>query len=643
MNYTLNKTADQLGAKTSTFASLKKLWPLLAIEKKNLGLALIAILVNSGLNLASPILIGIAIDKYVVTKQFNGVLVYSGILLVMYSASLVAAYLQTTIMGGVGQRTLFNLRSQIFLKLQSLPVAFFNQNKAGDLISRINNDTDKLSQFFSQALVQFVASLFMILGAGIFVISISPRLGSTSLIPALLLIIFTQLISPWIKKQNALNLKSVGGMSAEIQESLNNFKAIIAFNRRDYFREKFNEVNHTNYTTSVRAGLVNTIFLQPLYSFAANIAQLIVLAYGIYLIAAGNFTLGLLISFLSYLGRFYDPLRQIAALWSSFQVALASWDRITDILSLESNLTTLPQTEKIATSGVLAFDQVSFGYPDGKEVLHNINIRLEKEKTYALVGPTGGGKTTTASLMARLYDPAILEFNNVHFKYPNGKEVLHNINLTLDKGKTYALVGPTGGGKTTTASLMARLYDPTIGEVFLNGKDIRSYSPEERTKKIGFILQEPVMFSGTVRENILYGNEEYATDTNEQLKADIDKAGLGKLLERFDQGLETKLTASGDSVSLGQKQLIAFMRAVLRHPEILILDEATANIDTVTEKLLEDILANLSTDTTKIIIAHRLNTIQNADEIFFVNGGEVVQAGSMDHAMEMLLQHNRKS
>jgi ATP-binding cassette subfamily B protein len=220
---------------------------------------------------------------------------------------------------------------------------------------------------------------------------------------------------------------------------------------------------------------------------------------------------------------------------------------------------------------------------------------------------------------------------------------LHNINLTLDKGKTYALVGPTGGGKTTTASLMARLYDPTIGEVFLNGKDIRSYSPEERTKKIGFILQEPVMFSGTVRENILYGNEEYATDTNEQLKADIDKAGLGKLLERFDQGLETKLTASGDSVSLGQKQLIAFMRAVLRHPEILILDEATANIDTVTEKLLEDILANLSTDTTKIIIAHRLNTIQNADEIFFVNGGEVVQAGSMDHAMEMLLQHNRKS
>lgn len=588
MNYTLNKTADQLGAKTSTFASLKKLWPLLAIEKKNLGLALIAILVNSGLNLASPILIGIAIDKYVVTKQFNGVLVYSGILLVMYSASLVAAYLQTTIMGGVGQRTLFNLRSQIFLKLQSLPVAFFNQNKAGDLISRINNDTDKLSQFFSQALVQFVASLFMILGAGIFVISISPRLGSTSLIPALLLIIFTQLISPWIKKQNALNLKSVGGMSAEIQESLNNFKAIIAFNRRDYFREKFNEVNHTNYTTSVRAGLVNTIFLQPLYSFAANIAQLIVLAYGIYLIAAGNFTLGLLISFLSYLGRFYDPLRQIAALWSSFQVALASWDRITDILSLESNLTTLPQTEKIATSGVLAFDQVSFGYPDGKEVLHRITFVLEP-------------------------------------------------------GKTYALVGPTGGGKTTTASLMARLYDPTDGRVLLNGQDIRSFSAAERAAKIGFILQEPFLFTGTVRDNTLYGNTKYAGLSNEQLKEIIEHAGLQKLLARFDQGLDTPVASSGDSISLGQRQLVAFMRAVLREPELLILDEATANIDTVTEQLLEEILQKLPTRTTKVIIAHRLNTIENADEIFFVNSGEVVRAGSLNHAVEMLMHGKRES
>lgn len=563
------------------------MWPLVAEEKNFIISALIAMIVNSALNLVAPSLIAHTVDTFILNKDYQGVLVFAGIILVLYLFGLISSYVQTRLMGGVGQRVLYRLRNQIFNKLQSLPVAFFNQNKAGDLISRINNDTDKINQFFSQSLIQFLANIFMMAGAAMFLLSINIRLGAATLAPAGVLFFITIMLSAWVKRENLLSSKSLGGMSSEIQESLNNFKIIIAFNRRDYFKKRFQDVNNKNYSAAIGAGIANNTFT-PIYGLASNLGQLIVLAYGIALISDGQFTIGLLISFLAYANNFYNPLRQLAALWANFQTALASWERVHEILLMENNLPILSDT-------------------------------TESKRT------------------------AILEFNNVHFKYPNGKEVLHNINLTLDKGKTYALVGPTGGGKTTTASLMARLYDPTIGEVFLNGKDIRSYSPEERTKKIGFILQEPVMFSGTVRENILYGNEEYATDTNEQLKADIDKAGLGKLLERFDQGLETKLTASGDSVSLGQKQLIAFMRAVLRHPEILILDEATANIDTVTEKLLEDILANLSTDTTKIIIAHRLNTIQNADEIFFVNGGEVVQAGSMDHAMEMLLQHNRKS
>jgi ATP-binding cassette subfamily B protein len=585
MNYDLNKSENT--EKISVWRAAKKLWPLISEEKNFIILALIAMIVNSTLNLVAPSLIAHTVDTFILNKDYQGVLVFAGIILVLYLFGLISSYVQTRLMGGVGQRVLYRLRNQIFNKLQSLPVAFFNQNKAGDLISRINNDTDKINQFFSQSLIQFLANIFMMAGAAIFLLSINIRLGAATLAPAGVLFFITIMLSAWVKRENLLSSKSLGGMSSEIQESLNNFKIIIAFNRRDYFKKRFQDVNNKNYSAAIGAGIANNTFT-PIYGLASNLGQLIVLAYGIALISDGQFTIGLLISFLAYANNFYNPLRQLAALWANFQTALASWERVHEILLMENNLPILSDT-------------------------------TESKRT------------------------AILEFNNVHFKYPNGKEVLHNINLTLDKGKTYALVGPTGGGKTTTASLMARLYDPTIGEVFLNGKDIRSYSPEERTKKIGFILQEPVMFSGTVRENILYGNEEYATDTNEQLKADIDKAGLGKLLERFDQGLETKLTASGDSVSLGQKQLIAFMRAVLRHPEILILDEATANIDTVTEKLLEDILANLSTDTTKIIIAHRLNTIQNADEIFFVNGGEVVQAGSMDHAMEMLLQHNRKS
>jgi len=238
---------------------------------------------------------------------------------------------------------------------------------------------------------------------------------------------------------------------------------------------------------------------------------------------------------------------------------------------------------------------------------------------------------------------SVLEFQNVHFRYPGGKEVLRDISLTLEKGKAYALVGPTGGGKTTTASLMARLYDPSEGSVPLDGRDIRSVPADERARKVGFIPQEPYLFTGSVRENIVYGNEECARCSAQELAEMLEKSNLSTLLSRFPEGLGTKVASSGNSISLGQKQLIAFMRATLRRPEILILDEATANIDTVTEQLLEEILDKLPPETTKVIIAHRLNTIDNVDQIFFVNSGEVIPAGSMEHAVNMLLHGKRES
>jgi ATP-binding cassette subfamily B protein len=550
-------------------------------------LALMAILANSTLNLLGPLIIGHTIDKYVQTKNYHGVIVNASILLAMYLAALVSSYLQTKLMGGVGQRMLFTLRNAIFSKLQVLPVDFFNQNKAGDLISRVNNDTDKINQFFSQSLMQFIGNIATMTGAGIFLLVIDTRLGLAALSPGILILLFTYLVSPWVKRKNAVNLKSVGGMSAEIQESLSNFKVIIAFNRRDYFRKRFNEANVQNYKTAVRAGLANNIFL-PVYSFFSSLAQLMVLVSGIYLISVHLFSIGLLVSYLAYATLFYNPLRQLAALWANFQGAMASWDRVSEILALESNLPVLENT----------------------------------------------ASETNAPL---------LEFRNVHFAYSPENEILHNVSFTMERGKTYALVGPTGGGKTTTASLIARLYDPAKGEVLLDGKDIRAYQPEEKTKKIGFILQEPFLFTGTVRENILYGNEIYKEHSNEQFEQVITDAGLGNLLSLFEQGINTSVSTSGEGISLGQKQLIAFMRAVLRNPELLILDEATANIDTITEKLLGDILDKLPLTTTRVIIAHRLNTIENADEIFFVNSGEVTPAGSFDHAVNMLLQGKRIS
>ena len=617
-NYNLNIAAEG-PAKVGTWRALLGLVNLLPEQRSKLILALITMVAYAVLSMLPPVLIGYTINNVLYHKGtatnltifgwsflhgsgYPLVLTVCAWLLVIYLLNLSAVYLRTILMGGFGQHLLFTLRNAIFNKLQELPVAFFAQNKAGDLISRVNNDTDKLNQFFSQALMQFVSSIFIIAGSGIFLIVLNWRLGLATLAPAALMWIFTKFVSPWVKRKNAVYLKSIGAMSAEIQESLGNFKVVLAFNRRDYFRQRFDKANRQNYSTAIVATLANNTYT-PVYGFLAAMGQLVVLLYGIYLITAGQFTVGFLISFFMYVTTFYDPLRQLAALWAGFQTALAGWDRISRILNLESDLTTLSaETPAASTNG---HDHTN-GYDHSNP-------------------------------------PALLEFRNVSFRYLNGKDVLRNNSFRMEKGKTYALVGPTGGGKTTTASVIARLYDPTEGTVLLDGRDIRTFTPAERARKIGFILQEPILFSGTVRDNVLYGNEEYKDFSNEQLAAVLHKSGLETLLTRFDEGLDTKIASTGDGISLGQKQLIAFIRAVLRNPELLILDEATANIDTVTEKMLEEILHRLPATTTRVIIAHRLNTIANADEIFFVNGGEITRAGSLDQAVNMLLEGKRVS
>ncbi|HSX25177.1 MAG TPA: ABC transporter ATP-binding protein [Candidatus Andersenbacteria bacterium] len=586
MNYTL-KTTEEYEKQNVLIVAAKRLFPLIAEEKGKVFGAFFAMTINSATTLIAPVIIAHTIDTYIRQKDMHGVLINSGLLLVLFCIGGIASYLQTITMGGVGRRALFRLRNRLFNHLQLLPVAFFNQNKAGDVISRINSDTEKLNNFFAQALIQFLANLFLIVGAGIFLVSLHLQLGLVALIPALGILIITKILSPWVNRSNVKSLQTLGTMTGEIQESLANFRAIAAFSRLDYFRDSFQVANDRNYDSSVVAGVANTLFT-PIYGLCTSIAQLLTLLTGIYFILHGQATVGLLVAFLLYVNNFYAPLRQLAAIWTTWQTALAGLDRISELLAMKSDMDIIPSSE--SASGTL------------------------------------------------------LEMKNVAFAYPDGETVLHDVSLELQAGKTYALVGPTGGGKTTTASLMARLYDPVKGEVLLKGKDIRSYDPVQRTMIIGFIVQDPYLFTGTVWENIIYANERFVDYSIDQVREVVEREGLSKLLDRFDQGLETPISEGGDTLSLGQKQLIAFMRAVLRHPELLILDEATANIDTITEQLLEDILKKLPATTTKVIIAHRLNTIEDADEIFFVGGGIITRAGSMQHAVEMLMHgDNRKS
>lgn len=587
--------SDDRQRQPSVLAAARRLAPVMADQHRTMAIAFVATVVASAVALFAPYQIGRTVDVFIRQGDYAGVLRSALLLLGAFLLGLVATYVQTQQMGLVGRRVLFNLRNAIFNKLQELPLDFFNQNKAGDLISRINNDTDKLNVFFAQALVQLAANLFLMAGAAVMLVSLHARLGLAALAPAAAVFLITRATGPLVKARNRESLQSLGALSGEIQESMTNFRVIAAFNRVDYFTAQFDAANARNYKASVRAGVLNTLFV-PLYGLALTAAQLIVLAYSLYLIGAGEFTVGLLIGFLLYVNSFYMPLRQLAAVWSSFQLAMASFDRISEVLALQSNLPQLPE-------------------------------------------PALGTGATEPTDSERV----VLAFDRVQFGYVEDRPVLRDATFALKAGKTYALVGPTGGGKTTTASLMARLYDPTSGRVLLDGRDIRTFTAPERARRIGFILQEPFLFTGTIRDNIVYGNDALKTLTEAELSGLLVSRNLDGLLSRFEQGLSTRVTALGDSISLGQKQLVAFIRAVLREPEILILDEATANIDTVTEQLLEQILRELPGHTTKVVIAHRLNTIENADEIFFINGGDIVPAGSMHHALEMLLHEHRAS
>ena len=396
-------------------------------------------------------------------------------------------------------------------------------------------------------------------------------MGLVALVPAAAMFIITRLVSPWVKHANRKSLDGLGALSGDISESLANFQVIVAFNRVDYLREKFDTANQRNFRASVKAGIASGLFM-PLYTLGGSTASILVLGLGVSLILHGQLTVGLFdrLPPLSYVTAFYHPQRQLATVWSSLQTMMAAMDRVSEVLQLETNLAPLPDA--------------------------------------------AGNRATRPQ--------ALLAFEDVGFAYAGGKPVLDKVNLTLERGRTYALVGPTGGGKTTTAMLMARLYDPTHGTVYLEGRDIRTFTAAERAQKIGFILQDPFLLGGTVRDNIVYGHAELGELDKELLAERMAAQGLSGFLARFgESGLETPVKGAGDGLSLGQKQLVAFLRAVMREPEVLILDEATANIDTVTEQMLEAVLARLPKRTTKVIIAHRLNTIRNADEIFFAGGG----------------------
>lgn len=580
----------QLDKKTNTslWDGIKSLLAYLGEDRMKLVWALLIVLLNSGIVIVTPYFIGLATDTYIVAHDTVGLLRMIGILVLLYVVAVLTSYSQMVLTGQVAQKMLYRLRSTIFAKIQSLPLAFFQQNKTGDLMARINSDTDKLNQFLSESIMRFLGSFFVIVGVGIFVLFFQFWLAIAMFSGVIVIMIISRLIQSKVEKANKISAAATGALSGQLQESLSNFKVIVAFNRRKYFEEKLQEFNLQNFKGNRASAFINSIY-KPIYDSSGNIAKTLVLLYGLYLIASGHITIGTLIAFLSYTQRFYDPLQMFGTIVGNIQSALASWARIKDILTMENDLVLQP-------------------------------------------------KTSTATTQQPL-----MQFDHVRFGYLPEKIIIHDASFTLAPGKTYAFIGPTGGGKSTMASLMARLYDPQSGSISLEGNDLRSYTPEEISDRIGFILQDALLFSGSIGENIRYGNIKIKDLNDEQLLTLLGENNLTDCLEKFPNGLSTEVISGGENLSLGQKQLVSFMRAILRKPKLLILDEATANIDTVTEQYLNQLLDQLPKTTTKVVIAHRLNTIQSADEIIFINNGHIEHTMDFDHALQLIDNAKRKS
>jgi ATP-binding cassette subfamily B protein/subfamily B ATP-binding cassette protein MsbA len=523
-----------------------------------------------------PFLIGWAIDRDIARHDATGLAKTVGLLLVVYAASALAQRAQVRRIGGVGQRFLAQFRQRLFEQLQALPFTYFDKRALGDLMSRLVSDVDTLSQFFSQGLTQVLGSLFALFGVLLAMLWLSVPLAL-----ACYLIIPVMLFTTWAFAARARRAyrktrQTVGAVTAELQEEIVGVRQAQAFNRTDLNIQRFRERNAANRDANVSAVGVTSAF-SPALDVLSTLATALVIGLGGWLVLRGSITVGLVAAFLIYVQQFFRPVQLAASVYTLMQSALAGAERVYGLLDEPREPADRPDAiDPGRGEGRISFDHVSFGY-----------------------------------------DPA----------HP----VLHDVSFDVAPGQTVAVVGKTGAGKTTIASLIPRFYDATRGTVRIDGRDVRDVTRAGLRRGLAMVPQEPFLFSGTIADNIGYGR-------SGATRADIETAARAvhahEFISAMPKGYDSVLGEGGVTLSQGQRQLVAFARAVIADPRILILDEATSNIDTRTEAIIQRALATLLAGRTSIVIAHRLSTIRSADLILVVDAGRLVERGTHAELLE---------
>jgi ATP-binding cassette, subfamily B, multidrug efflux pump len=537
---------------------------------RRLILVLVLVVVAAAAQAGGPWLIGRAIDLYILRGDADGLAWTMLLLLGVYLVGTFASRGQILRVGSVGQSVLASLRERIFERLLRLPLGYFDRRPAGDLMSRVTNDVDTLNQLLSQGITQLLGSLFSLVGIVIAMLLLDWRLALAcfAVIPAML---FTNVyFARRARRAFRTTRETVGDVTAGLQEEIVGIREAQAFNRTEANIERFRERNAANRTANVQAVAITSAFA-PAIDVLGTLATALVIGYGGYLVVNGTLTVGLLTAFLIYVQQFFRPIQLASQVYTQAQSALAGGERIYNILDERVEPPDPPEAPKLATvQGRIELDNVSFAYEQGRPVLRDVSFRVEP-------------------------------------------------------GQTVALVGPTGAGKTTIANLIPRFYDASEGAVRIDGHDVREVERRSLREKIATVLQEPFLFSGTIAENIGYGR---MGATRAEIEAAARAVSAHTFIAALPDGYDTTLGAGGGTLSGGQRQLLSFARAVLADPRILILDEATSNIDTRTEALIQKALATLLKGRTSLVIAHRLSTIRDADLVLVIEAGRIAERGA---------------
>ncbi|HIM90447.1 MAG TPA: ABC transporter ATP-binding protein [Dehalococcoidia bacterium] len=555
-----------------------RLLPYILPYKVLAAVAVVAMLIYTGTQVAVPWIIKISIDEYVFLKDFEGLTWMFALFIGISLVNWLVNYVQQFAMEKVGQGVLFNLRADMFGHVQKQSMGFFDRTEVGRLMSRVQGDVSQLQEF-SALVVMTLGELLSLLGIVIALLLLNFKLGliTMSVLPVLTLIMVVW--QPFARKAFMWVRRAISIVNGSLNENITGVRVVQSMNRQERNLMLFDEKNVDHRDANLWASKLSSGLL-PAVDILTAVAIGFALFFGARMIAGNDLALGTLIAFVLYIQRFFDPIRNLTMQYTQLQRSMASGTRIFDMLDWKPDLV------------------------DAKDAK-----------------PIGSVKGD-------------IEMKNVSFSYVPGEDVIKDISFQIKPGEVVAVVGPTGAGKTTLVSLLSRFYDVEDGRgsILVDGHDIRAVTRNSLASQMSMVLQEPFLFSGSVRENIKY-NHTNATD--EQMMNAAKAVDAHDFIERLDEGYDTFLAERGINLSVGQRQLISFARAIVADPRILILDEATANIDSYTEMMIQRALLKLLKGRTAIVIAHRLSTIRGADKIIVMNLGEVTEVGNHDELIAM--------